>query len=78
MTTAIKWTNLDNCMPRRSKDYEVKPAIGWKKEFHERMKDLKREVFLKTLSCRYVLYKPVMIIIDLMLALVETPTMTWT
>ena len=29
MAAAIKWTNLDNCMPRGSKDYEVnQPLCG--------------------------------------------------
>ena len=30
MATAIKWTNLENCMPRGSKDYEFNQLLGGK------------------------------------------------
>ena len=40
MAAIIKWTNLDNCMPRSSKDYEVNQLLC-EKEFHEKMRDLK-------------------------------------
>ena len=40
MTAAIRWTNLDNCMPRGSKDCEVNQLLCGK-EFHEKMRDLK-------------------------------------
>ena len=55
LAIAIKWTNLDNCMPIGSKDYEVNQLLCGKK-FHARMEDLKREVSLKPCLANYVTF----------------------
>ena len=55
MAAAIKWTNLDSCMPRGSKDYEVNRLLCGKGIPYKEGR-FEREVSLKPCLANYVTF----------------------